>query len=82
MGTASPRTKSTLLLYTDGLTEHRGQDLDATTSEAARRLAAAGSDTPVDEVLQHLAGTVAPAQPEAGTVLLAIRIAHLPPPTR
>ncbi|GHD82844.1 SpoIIE family protein phosphatase [Streptomyces goshikiensis] len=66
---------STLLLYTDGLVEHREQDLDAATGEAARRLAAASTDTPLGDVLEHLAGTVAPAHPEDDMVLLAIRIA-------
>ncbi|MFD6985365.1 PP2C family protein-serine/threonine phosphatase [Streptomyces sp. NPDC059956] len=70
---------STLLLYTDGLVEHRGQDLEAATNEAARHLAAASADSPLDDVLQHLAGTVAPAHPDDDTVLLAIRIAPLPP---
>ncbi|MBT2470109.1 SpoIIE family protein phosphatase [Streptomyces sp. ISL-66] len=68
---------STLLLYTDGLVEHRGQDLDAAVGEAARRLSAASVDSPLDDVLQHLAGTVAPAHPEDDTVLLAVRIAPL-----
>ncbi|MFE4633589.1 GAF domain-containing SpoIIE family protein phosphatase [Streptomyces sp. NPDC056773] len=66
---------STLLLYTDGLVEHRGQDLDTAMEQAARRLAAAGTQTSLDEVLRHLAGTVAPAHPEDDTVLLAVRIA-------
>ncbi|MFF3214199.1 PP2C family protein-serine/threonine phosphatase [Streptomyces sp. NPDC002886] len=82
----SPRTThtrllapgSTLLLYTDGLVEHRGQDLDATTSAAARRLAAASVETPLEDVLRHLAGTVAPAHPEDDTVLLGVRISALP----
>ncbi|MFD6181801.1 PP2C family protein-serine/threonine phosphatase [Streptomyces goshikiensis] len=70
---------STLLLYTDGFVEHRGQGLDAAMGEAARHLAATSTDTPLDEVLQHLAGTVTPAHPEDDTVLLAIRIApHTP----
>ncbi|MFD6986593.1 SpoIIE family protein phosphatase, partial [Streptomyces sp. NPDC059956] len=70
---------STLLLYTDGLVEHRGQDLDAAVGEAAHRLAAASTGTPLDDVLQHLAGTVAPVHPEDDTVLFAVRIAPLPP---
>ncbi|MCX4782235.1 SpoIIE family protein phosphatase [Streptomyces sp. NBC_01264] len=70
---------STLLLYTDGLVEHRGQDLDAAPNEAARRLAAVSADSPLDDVLRHLAGTVAPAHPDDDTVLLAIRVAPLLP---
>ncbi|MFG2749498.1 PP2C family protein-serine/threonine phosphatase [Streptomyces xanthophaeus] len=72
---------STLLIYTDGLVEHRGHDLDAITNEAARRLAAASDDTPLDDVLHHLADAVAPAHAEDDTVLLAIRIAPIPSPT-
>ncbi|MFD3701073.1 PP2C family protein-serine/threonine phosphatase [Streptomyces sp. NPDC058646] len=66
---------STLLLYTDGLVEHRGGDLDDAIDRAARHLTAADPRTPLDEVLQHLADTIAPAHPEDDTVLLAVRIA-------
>ncbi|MFF1411484.1 PP2C family protein-serine/threonine phosphatase [Streptomyces sp. NPDC058289] len=66
---------STLLLYTDGLVEHRGQDLGTATDEAARLLAAAHPDAPLADVLRHLADTVAPTRSEDDTVLFAIRIA-------
>ncbi|MEU6215038.1 SpoIIE family protein phosphatase [Streptomyces sp. NPDC047023] len=65
---------STLFLYTDGLVEHRDEDLDDVTDRAARLLAEAGSTTPLGDVLQHLADAVAPARAEDDTVLLAVRV--------
>ncbi len=64
---------STLLLYTDGLIEHRGQDLTRAIDHAARQLDAADPRTPLDRILRHLTDTVAPPHPDDDTVALAIR---------
>ncbi|MEU6312181.1 GAF domain-containing SpoIIE family protein phosphatase [Streptomyces sp. NPDC047014] len=66
---------STLLLYTDGLVEHRDEDLDDVIHRTALLLAEADPATPLGDVLQHLADTVAPARAEDDTVLLAVRVA-------
>ncbi|MFD7628351.1 SpoIIE family protein phosphatase [Streptomyces sp. NPDC059851] len=69
---------STLLLYTDGLIEHRHQDLDRAIDHAARHLDAADPHTPLQHVLHDLTNAVGPRHPEDDTVTLAIRTA---PPT-
>ncbi|MFE9843997.1 GAF domain-containing SpoIIE family protein phosphatase [Streptomyces goshikiensis] len=65
---------STLLLYTDGLVEQRGHDIDVHTDRLGRQLAATPPQTPLDAVLHTLLDTVGAAEPEDDTVLLALRI--------
>lgn len=62
-----------LLLYTDGLVEHRGDDMDAAIARAAALLAGAPADLPLPDLLRQLVDEVAdPAYDN--TVLLAARI--------
>ncbi|MEU6384116.1 SpoIIE family protein phosphatase [Streptomyces bauhiniae] len=66
---------SVLLLYTDGLTEHPGRDLDEATTRAARLLAgAADHDTPLPLLLNLLADTLAGTDHTDDVVLLALRV--------
>jgi PAS domain S-box-containing protein len=52
---------ATLLLYTDGLVERRGQDLDTTTGRAAGLLRD-GHQTPVAELAERIMTSLAPGQ--------------------
>ncbi|MFE2876470.1 GAF domain-containing SpoIIE family protein phosphatase [Streptomyces roseus] len=65
---------STLLLYSDGLVEQRGHDIDEHTDRLGRKLAATPPGTPLEAALQTLLETVGAAEPEDDTVLLAVRI--------
>ncbi len=69
---------STLLLYTDGLVEHRDGDLCEAIAETARLLAAADPRAPLDGLLRHLVDTVSPPHADDDTVLLAVRTAPRP----
>jgi hypothetical protein len=63
---------STLLLYTDGLVEHRGKDIDAAIDRAAAILAVPAG-LPLPDLLIQLIGEVAgPADDDV--VMLAVRI--------
>ncbi|MHA6757375.1 GAF domain-containing SpoIIE family protein phosphatase [Streptacidiphilus sp. PAMC 29251] len=64
---------ATLLLYTDGLIERAGHDLDAAIDHTAALLAA-GARTPLPALLEHLADQVADQRAGDDTVLLALRI--------
>jgi transcriptional regulator with GAF, ATPase, and Fis domain len=70
---------STLLLYTDGLIERRGQDLDLAIDRTAALLAAADPALPLDALLEHLADQVTGPGADDDVVLLALRV---PPPGR
>jgi hypothetical protein len=70
--TGGPRTsqqrllpaRATLLLYTDGLVERRGGDIDAAIDRTAAALAAAPFNHPLPALLEHLAAEIAdPAPP-------------------
>ena len=64
---------STVLLYTDGLVERRGQDLDeglALLSETLRELA----DLPLDELCDELLRRMLPAEAEDDVALVAVRL--------
>ncbi|MEJ7892371.1 MAG: SpoIIE family protein phosphatase [Solirubrobacteraceae bacterium] len=61
----------TLLLYTDGLTERRGQDLDEIL-ERVRAAAAAAAGAPLDELLDDTVGSVGDA-PADDVALVALR---------
>jgi GAF domain-containing protein len=63
----------TLLLYTDGLVERRGCDLDTAISQLAARLSAAPADQPLPDLLSQLTGSVARTARD-DVVLLAVRI--------
>ncbi|MFJ7905049.1 GAF domain-containing SpoIIE family protein phosphatase [Streptomyces sp. NPDC096198] len=66
---------SLLLLYTDGLIEHRGKSLDAAIADTCGLLAQAAADTtPLPALLDHLADTLAGPAHEDDIVLLAVRI--------
>ncbi|MET7745083.1 SpoIIE family protein phosphatase [Streptomyces sp. NPDC005385] len=64
-----------LLLYTDGLVEHPRRDLAQLTAHAARLLTdAAGAGTPLPQLLNQLADTLAGPEHNDDIVLLALRI--------
>jgi serine phosphatase RsbU (regulator of sigma subunit) len=64
---------STLLLYTDGLIERSGHDLDTAIDHAAALLAA-GASAPLPALLEQLADQVADEHAGDDTVLLALRV--------
>lgn len=64
---------STLLLYTDGLIERRGQDIDAAIGQLVALLARHG-DRPPAEVLHRIGRTMADPVPEDDVVVLALRV--------
>lgn len=81
---AMPRTEhrkalppgSMVLLYTDGLVEHRGTDLDDTIDEAGRTLTA-HPHTPLPALLEVLADRVGGPDPQDDIAMLALRVPHL-----
>jgi serine phosphatase RsbU (regulator of sigma subunit) len=67
----------TLLLYTDGLVERRGHDMDAAISRAAAQLSAAPAGQPLPDLLGQLVDDGAgPASDDI--VLLAVRVPRAP----
>jgi serine phosphatase RsbU (regulator of sigma subunit) len=65
---------ATLLLYTDGLVERRGADIDAVIDRSAAVLAAAPATRPLPALLEQLAAEIAGPCPSDDMVLLAMRI--------
>ncbi|MFI5670880.1 SpoIIE family protein phosphatase [Streptomyces sp. NPDC051704] len=63
---------STLLLYTDGLVERRGRDMDAAVAQLISLLARHGR-RPLDELLRRISNRLADPAPEDDVVLLAVR---------
>ena len=70
---------ATLLLYTDGLVERRGADIDAAIDRTAAALAAAPASRPLPALLEQLAAEIAGPEPADDIVLLAARIPARPP---
>jgi len=65
---------ATLLLYTDGLVERRGADIDDAIDRTAAALAAAPANRPLPALLEWLAAEIAGPTPSDDIVLLAARI--------
>jgi serine phosphatase RsbU (regulator of sigma subunit) len=65
---------ATLLLYTDGLVERRGADIDDAIDRTAAALAAAPANRPLPALLEWLATEIAGPTPSDDIVLLAARI--------
>ncbi|MFD4867068.1 SpoIIE family protein phosphatase [Streptomyces sp. NPDC058412] len=63
---------STLLLYTDGLVERRGHDMNAAVAQLVALLARHGG-RPLDELLRRISNRLADPPPEDDVVLLAVR---------
>ncbi|MGA5294014.1 GAF domain-containing SpoIIE family protein phosphatase [Streptomyces koyangensis] len=63
---------STLLLYTDGLVERRGEDIDAAI-ERLGTLLAAGARTPLPRLTHELVVAMAGEEPDDDVALLALR---------
>ncbi len=63
---------STLLLYTDGLVERRGHDMDAAVAQLIALLARHGGGS-LDELLRRISNRLAHPAPEDDVVLLAVR---------
>lgn len=63
---------STLLMYTDGLVERRGHDMDVAVARLVDLLARHG-DRPLDELLRRISTWLAEPAPEDDVVLLAVR---------
>jgi serine phosphatase RsbU (regulator of sigma subunit) len=68
----------TLLLYTDGLVERRGDDVDLAIENAAAVLAAAPAGQPLSDVLDALTSQVAGTETDDDIALLAVRIPGRP----
>jgi hypothetical protein len=62
------------LLYTDGLVERRGDDIDAAIDRTAAALAAAPANHPLPALLKQLAAEIADPSAADDMVLLAARI--------
>ncbi len=65
---------ATLLLYTDGLVERHGADIDDAIDGAAAALAAAPANYPLPALLEQLAAEIADPSAADDMVLLAVRI--------
>jgi serine phosphatase RsbU (regulator of sigma subunit) len=65
---------STLLLYTDGLIEHRGHSLDDTIDRAAAILSAGSADQPLPDLVRQLTTEIASPSADDDLALLAVRI--------
>ncbi|MGW6536448.1 PP2C family protein-serine/threonine phosphatase [Streptomyces sp. NPDC055051] len=65
---------STLLLYTDGLVEDRGEDIEQSIARLAQLLAVAPPGIQMPALLESLLNTVGPQEAEDDTVLFAVRI--------
>lgn len=80
--TGGPRTSqqrilpagATLLLYTDGLVERRGGDIDAAIDRTAAALATAPANHPLPALLEQLAAEIADPSAADDMALLAVRI--------
>ncbi|WP_079250734.1 SpoIIE family protein phosphatase [Streptomyces amritsarensis] len=66
---------STLLLYTDGLVEERGEDIENNVERLSRLLAAAPADLPLKALLRSLLDGVGPRDARDDAVLFAVRVA-------
>ncbi|WP_415923487.1 SpoIIE family protein phosphatase [Streptomyces sp. WI03-4A] len=66
---------ATLLLYTDGLVERPGQDIDAGIQRACALLRE-GSGRPLEELLETIVDRVAGDAPGDDVALLALRVTH------
>jgi serine phosphatase RsbU (regulator of sigma subunit) len=62
------------LLYTDGLVERRGGDIDAAIDRTAAALAAAPANHPLPALLEQLAAEIADPSAADDMALLAVRI--------
>ncbi|HEY2278617.1 MAG TPA: SpoIIE family protein phosphatase [Streptosporangiaceae bacterium] len=65
---------STLLLYTDGLIEHRGRNLDDAIDRAAAILSAGSADQPLPDLVRQLTNEIASPRADDDLALLAVRI--------
>jgi serine phosphatase RsbU (regulator of sigma subunit) len=65
---------STLLLYTDGLIEHRGHSLDDAIDRAAAILSAGSADQPLSDLVRQLTTEIASPSADDDLALLAVRI--------
>ncbi|MEV6677504.1 SpoIIE family protein phosphatase [Streptomyces erythrochromogenes] len=66
---------STLLLYTDGLVEERGGDIEDNVDRLSHRLATAPPGIPLDALLRSLLDSVGPRDARDDAVLFAVRVA-------
>ncbi|ANH38024.1 putative diguanylate cyclase YegE [Nocardioides dokdonensis FR1436] len=79
------RRGSTVLLFTDGLVERRGEDLDVGLERLRRELASlAVGDPPLDELCDRLLARMVPSVREDDIALVAVRLHEQdgPPPSR
>ncbi|MCP3754602.1 SpoIIE family protein phosphatase [Streptomyces sp. TBY4] len=73
-GTRSLPPGSTLLLYTDGLVEERGTDIDENVERLVRELATAPPGIRLHALLRSLLDTIGPQEAQDDTVLFAVRV--------
>ena len=72
---------ATVLLYTDGLVERRGQTYDEGARRLVRTLAElAGTDASVDELCDQLLARMLPDRPDDDVALVAVRLLGTGPP--
>ncbi|WP_407840836.1 SpoIIE family protein phosphatase [Streptomyces sp. DSM 116496] len=76
-GTRSLPPGSTLLLYTDGLVEERGTDIDENVERLIRELATAPPGIRLHALLRSLLDTIGPREAQDDTVLFAVRVPAL-----
>lgn len=65
---------STLFLYSDGLVERRGEDLDDGISRLADALAFGPEDEPLEELCDRVLEQLLPVEPDDDVALVAIRL--------
>ena len=65
---------STLLLYTDGLIEQRGRNLDDAIDRAAAILSASSPEQPLPDLVRQLTNEIASPRADDDLALLAVRI--------
>ncbi|WP_330294299.1 SpoIIE family protein phosphatase [Streptomyces sp. NBC_00503] len=73
-GSRSLPPGSTLLLYTDGLVEERGADIDENVERLTQELAAAPPGIRLHALLRSLLDTIGPREAQDDTVLFAVRV--------
>ena len=65
---------ATVLLYTDGLVERRGDELDDGLAQLRDALLAVGGDVTLDELCDQILKTMLPGEPDDDVALVAVRL--------
>jgi serine phosphatase RsbU (regulator of sigma subunit) len=62
-----------LVMYTDGLVERRGQDIETGMAQAQRHIAGWDADTSLDDACKRLIAALAPPPRRDDVCILAVR---------